>query len=291
MNRHFRFASIIALLAMTSLALSCQTQPQVVPTIEPTPTDEVLIVIVTATSQPTLAAENTLEPTITPLATFTPVSANAPGTNTPAPTARATATRTVRATATDTLRPTATPRVSATLRPRTPTPTRAATVAATSRATVPPASEEASPTPKSQGTNLKYPDAPVALRPSREFRDAVNYPNAIEFVFQAVGPLEGNECYRVRASVVDPKVSAPPSNADTFVDHCGDRSAPGKPLKISVLSKGPLNYGDLLSRAGGPGSTDLLTVTWSVQVVRVQEGGAVTPLSPRSSTLDFDFRP
>lgn len=68
-HKHWHGALLFGLLSMIVL-LGCQQRPAV-PTLAVEPTEPVVVVVVTATSQPTLAPTNTVEATITPMPTLT----------------------------------------------------------------------------------------------------------------------------------------------------------------------------------------------------------------------------
>lgn len=62
---------LVGLLSVVAL-FGCQQRPTAVPTLAIAPTEPVVLVVVTATSQPTLAPTSTTEATITPIPTLTP---------------------------------------------------------------------------------------------------------------------------------------------------------------------------------------------------------------------------
>ena len=152
----------IATLCLTVL-LGCQQRP-VVPTVAPLPTDPVVVIVVTATSQPTLMPTNTVEATITPIPTLTPVVTE-------------TITATVRATsAAQATRP------PATIASQPPTP----------RATddAPPATAAPSNFP-----------APAVFSPEdKAFRDG----DTLKFEFASVGALAPDQCYRFDMTLGNP---------------------------------------------------------------------------------------
>lgn len=271
----------IVLFLGVTLLLGCISRPAV-PTIPPQPTDSVVIVVVTATSQPTLEATDTPEPSITPIPTLTPIQS-------------ATLTRTIQ---------TATP---------LPPPTRAATTVRTTAATAVPATAAPAITPTSraliggattvpatpQTTGVKY-AAPVALRPSKDQRDRVNSGSDIEFRFESVGPLGSDECYLVHIDMINPNATSGGIAGDDFVSPdvslCGDQSGQGAPLKLTIFRptfRNRPNYGSIVA-VETIAPTDVLTVRWYIRVVKYDASQAdpvhnTTPLSPKSPTLEFDM--
>jgi hypothetical protein len=261
MTRPFIVALSLGLTAVLLFANGCAKQPQATP--EATPTENVVVVVVTATTQATFAATETGEPTITPLATFTPLGLNSP---------------------------TATTRASATVAP-------AKTAANTPRAarTNSPVVTNAAPT--AAPFQNKY-TAPAALSPTEgdSFRDGSD----IQFYFAAVGPLGANECYLLHVDMINPNATSGGVAGDEFLDsaHCGDQSPSGTRLKYVVFrskyTNAP-NYGTIESQSARAAPTDLLKVRWYVRVV--QNSGSegvhhnVSFLSPASAILECDFFP
>ncbi len=265
MNRHFVVALSVGLTVESLFAIGCAKQPQA--TTEPTPTENVVVVVLTATTQPTLAPAptETGEPTITPLATFTPLGLNSP---------------------------TATPRPTATAAPAKTSATANTPRAVKSATTAPPAAR-----PTAIASQNKFP-APTAISPTEgdSFRDGSD----IQFYFGAVGPLGPNECYLFYVEMMNPNATSGGIAGDEFLDnaHCGDQSVPGARLKYvlfrSKYTNAP-NYGTIEAQAVAAAQTDLLKVRWFVRVV--QNSGSdgvhhnVTFLSPPSATLECDFYP
>lgn len=267
MNRHFVVALSLGLAVVSLMAMGCARQPQTTP--EATPTENVVVVVITATTQPTFAPTptETGEPTITPLATFTPLGLNSP---------------------------TATPRATATRTPARPPATESTPRASKSATAAPPAAR-----PTALPQQNKYP-APAALSPTEgdSFRDGSD----IQFYFGSNGPLAPNECYLLHVEMVNPNATSGGIAGDDFFDgaHCGDQSAPGTRLKYvlfrSKFSNAP-NYGTIEAQSLAAGQTDLLKVRWYVRIV--QDNGLssdgvhhnTAPLSPPSATLECDFHP
>ncbi len=294
MSIRWTVALPLSVLATATMAFGCASQSPAVPTPEETPTEVVVVIVVTATAQPTLALENTVEATITPLATLTPVRVSTPSSTAAVTQAVPTPTRP---------RATATARATATLRERTPTATRSATKpSASGGATLVAVANTTTPNPRATRLNaLKYP-APVLLRPNRQNNDVRRNGEDIEFTFEAVGPLGGDECYLLHVEFINPKVNPAQGVSDEFLDRarCGDRSTPGKVLKFTVFRPprgAGVNYGGILSAALAPALTESLRVSWFVQVVQDRGVAAdgvhhnVARLSPQAAVFDFDFVP
>ncbi len=280
MGRCSALGSIAAFWVVALITLGCQQKPPAAPVTVITPTEGPVVVIVTATSQPTLAATDTAEPTsaeptITLLATLTPISNLGTPTVTPKPTQKAT-----------------------TVPPKAPTksantqPTQGATKA------TPAPSPSPVPTTVPQPTQaaLAYP-APEMIGPSgASFREG----NDVQVYYRSVGTLASNQCYWVRLELDNPLSKQP--SADNFLDtsHCGDASAAGSQLTFTVyrskFTTNP-NYGDVLRRALEPGRPDSLVMYLSVVVVQNNGKSAdgvhynVTPLSPASAPLQNIFYP
>ncbi len=176
-----------------------------------------------------------------------------------------------------------------------PTAAPAATKAgptATRRPTTP-----AAPVPAATNTVVvanKY-GAPVPIRPiydqSRGQTDERHYPaDTLQFVWQSVGSLQGNECYQIRVDMV-------PGQGDTFLqcDQSATQVGVGSPASFTLNKPnqaGP-NYSALLPLSAGE-----CNVNWNVQVVRDNGKGtgasdpsgqrhSTTPLSPKSPTVSF----
>ncbi len=163
-NRGHWLGLVLMTLALAFGVLGCQQRPAPVPTVALSPTEPVVVVVVTATTQPTLAPTNTVEPTITPLPTFTPE-------------VTATVTATLQAQATIT--PTQAAAVEPTQAPAQNQPTTAATEAP------PPANFS----------------APRGVSPEGiAFRDG----DTVKLVFASVGPLTRDQCYRFDITLGNP---------------------------------------------------------------------------------------
>jgi hypothetical protein len=260
MNKRFSLALVLIGLGAAVLAAGCQSHSQ--PTLEPTPTANVVIEIVTATSQPTIEATAVNEPTITPLATFTPLGTLAP-TETP-------------------VTPSPTRKV-ATVAPSTPKPVRTNTLVVAASPTAAPSIN-------------KYP-APTALSPGPG--DSNHDGADIQFYFASVGPLGSNECYLIHAQMTNPTAPSGGVGYNEYLDsdHCGDQSRVGAQLKYVLyrptFHNAP-NYGTMETQANVP-PVDLLKLTWYVRVVRIPGSDGihhdVTFISPPSATLESDFLP
>ncbi len=265
MSKHFSLTLLVIGLGVALFAAGCQSQTPPKPAA--TPTDNVVVVVVTATTQPTIAATEVSEPTITPLATFTPIGTLV---------------------ATATTAPTDTPtRKAVTVVPSTPRPVRTntpATVGAVASPTTAPSQID------------KYP-APTAISPTTG--DSNTDHGDIQFYFAGVGPLGANECYLLYVQMVNPNAGPAGVAGDFFLDknHCGDQSPVSTRLKFVLLRPkfGSPSYGSIESIAQNAAPTDLLKVQWYVRVV--QNNGPspdgvhynTTPLSPNSATLESNF--
>lgn len=254
MSKRSISALLLVGLSMALLAAGC-TSGKGSPTPAPTETESILFVVVTTTSQPTIEATQILEPTITPLATFTPV-----GLDSPTPTAQVTVTPAARKT-TEAITPAAiTPKPAATAKPA---------------ATNPPPP----PVPSQYS-------APEIIGPAQGtlFNDG----NAIPLQFRAVGPLPSDVCYEVYVQFINP--NATPGNVGNLWSfNCGDQNASGAKLTLSVTKfRGDtFNYIALRDTAEGLAPTDYLTVMWTVTVGK-RDG---TLLSPISNGFPLQFQP
>lgn len=145
---------VLGVVSLVAL-FGCQQRPEV-PTIAPEPTEPVIVIVVTATSQPTLAPTNTVEPSITPIAVLT-----------------------VDATETVTTTVSATTVAQATRPPVTvaPPPTAQEPTAAAPEATVAPSN---------------FPAPSIFAPEGKSFRDG----DTVKFEFASVGPLAPDQCYR-----------------------------------------------------------------------------------------------
>jgi hypothetical protein len=135
--------------------------------------------------------------------------------------------------------------------------------AATKKPAAPAATATPSPIPMKFG-------APVLNTPlwNDNQKDEVKFPGgAIIFNWQAVGGLNGDECYLVQ--VMTEAVNPGPgvgTRSDYWVTSCGDQTAPGSPIKFTLESPnrvGPApNYSSILLNTGQ------MWANWSVSVVK-----------------------
>ncbi len=238
--------------------LGCQQRPAV-PTVPIEPTEPVLVVVVTATRQPTLAPTPPPEPTITPLPTFTPI---------------------VTATTTPTLQAQVT---------RAPTRTAQPTASA-AQATATLTGAGAQPT----GAPASF-AAPQALEPQGLF---VRPGDSITIKFTSVGPLAADQCYRIRMFLSMPGDPSGVDDYWVPRDLCGNQSNAGDVLTF-LLKPGRFrdepNYGTLLNVAESiiP-PTPQFDMRWFVDVVRlVDTSDAIHPTveasSPPSASLPNSF--
>lgn len=260
MNRiHWLGFLLIGIVCITAL-WGCQPRPAV-PTTAPEPTEPVVVIVVTATSQPTLAPTQTSEATITPIPTLTTE---------------------VTTTITSTLRAT----VRATGAAVKPTSAKATTVAqqptASAQATEPPTS----PVP----SNFT---APMGFAPEdKAFRDG----DAVKFEFSSVGPLAQDQCYRFDMTLGNP--TGPGGVGDYWIALCGNQSNSGDRLAFNLKPgrfRDEPNYGTLLVSADSViPPTPQYTMQWFVSVVRVLDASdpvhpKVEALSPTSAPLQNSF--
>lgn len=211
-----------------AVLLGCQSRP-VVPTVAPEPTEEVIVIVVTATSQPTLAPTNTVAPTITPLPTLTPI-------------------------ITETITATIQARVGPT-RPSTPVPTSAPP-------TLPIPTAQITAVPP---TPLTLFPAPVAIAPEgKKFRDG----DTVTLEFQSVGPLAGDQCYKFDMTLINPGNGEAGDNWVGLCGNqtaAGSRLIfkilPGR-------FRNDPNYGTVLAIAESLGPAEELEMRWTVTVVR-----------------------
>lgn len=275
MIRPLTISTFAVLTLGLTLLLGCAQQTKPTPTLVPEPTDNVVVVVVTATSQPTIATTptSTVEPTITPLATLTPIG-GAPLT----PTVKATAAPTKVATKV------------ATKAVAVAAPTVKATEAVTG--TTPSAGAPTAGAPIGQPA-VTF-GAPILIGPEgKTFHDG----DSIKFQFQSSGSLQGDQCYKVDVIIDNPGHG---QAGDNWVVHCGDQTAPTAPVSF-ILQNGKFqnapNYGTILPVASGLGQTDNLILRWFVTVVKNngQSPDGVhfntTPLSPPSQTMESNFIP
>lgn len=232
-HSHWLGILCIGILCATAL-FGCQQRP-VVPTIAPEPTEPVIVVVVTATSQPTLQPTSTTEPTITPIPTL-------PGVITGTLTATLQATSVAQAT-----------RAPATAAPR-------------------PTQEQVQPTAAAvQPTNApsNFP-APVVFAPEdKAFRDG----DTLKFEFASVGKLAPEQCYRFDMTLGNP--TGPGGAGDYWVGYCGDQSNAGDRLIFNIKPgrfRDEPNYGTLLVSADAiVPPTPQYVMRWFVSVVRVTD--------------------
>lgn len=259
MNRT-RLVSFIILACLGIISLGCQQRPAV-PTVPLEPTESVIVVVVTATSQPTLAPSSTPEATITPLPTFTPVQLT-------------TITATVHAI---TVAPTARP---------------PATVG--TQATQEPTQEPATTTPQATALPSSF-SAPMVFSPvDKAFRNG----DTVKVEFGSVGPLAPDQCYRIEMTLGNP--TGPGGVGDYWVptNLCGDQSSAGSRL-IFELKPGRFrdepNYGALLVSADEiVPPTPQYVMQLIVSVVRLVDTADpihpnVEALSPASAGLQNSF--
>ncbi len=248
---HWLFLSVLGLVAL----LGCQQRPAV-PTIAPEPTEPVVVVVVTATSQPTLAPTKTLEATITPIPTLTPVLTE-------------TVTATVRAT-----------NVAQATRP----PARTSAV----QPTQPPT--EAAPPTTAAPTNFV---APMVFAPEgKAFRDG----DTLKFEFSSVGALAPEQCYRVDMTLGNPNGSGGVGDYWVGLcgnqSNAGDRlTFDVKPGRF----RDQANYGTLLVSADSViPPTPEYVMRWFVTIVHVTNASdpihpTTEGLSPASASLENSF--
>lgn len=260
MNRTQKFAAFaVGLLCLGGL-FGCDQRPAV-PTIAPEPTQPVVVIVVTATSQPTLAPTSTPEATITPIPTLTPVASQV-----------VTVTATIPATIA--VPATQAPPTAAAVQPTVEQPTAEAPAATAAPASFP---------------------APQAIAPIDLF---IAPGPAVLLQFTSVGPLAADQCYRFRMSLSYP--GDPNSVDDYWVPQqlCGNQSNPGDVLTFELKSarfRDEPNYGGLLEVAETiiPPSPQY-DMRWNVDVVRMVDATdpihpTVEALSPASASLSNTF--
>lgn len=258
MNKMRAHWSGIFILGMLGLGmLGCQQRPAV-PTVAIEPTEPVILIVVTATSQPTLAPTKTAEPTITPMPTLT---AQTP----------------ITITATPETQPT-----------RAPTKlTIAPTVEQSGVETAVPTAAPTEPA----GANAF--SAPQAISPEGTgFRDG----DTLKFTFTSVGPLAADQCYRVEMTLGNP--TGPGGVGDYWVGLCGDQAAAGSALRFDVKParfRNEPNYGTLLVSADSViPPTPEYVMNWSVSVVKMLDDAdpvhpQVQAISAASAALQNTF--
>lgn len=262
--------SAIAILMAVLVLLGCQNRPAV-PTVPPEPTDSVIVVVVTATSQPTLATTDTppAQPSITPIPTLTPI-----GTAATVTTTIPTATRLAQASAT---RPPATVAGA---------PTQSA------GATTVPTAAQATVAPTTAGA-ANFP-APVVFLPEngKAFRDG----DTITFALASIGKLAADECYRFSITLAHP--AGAPAVSDSWVGLCGDQGNPGDRLSFQIKParfSGEANYGSFLTRANSEiPPAPQFDMRCSVAVVKILNASdpihpKVQAISPESAAVQNTF--
>lgn len=259
MNRTHGFGIlIIGFLCVVGL-IGCDQRPAV-PTIAPEPTQPVVVIVVTATSQPTLAPTKTTEPTITPIPTLTPI-----------------ATRAVTATVTTTAvaQSTRPPSTTAAVQPTAEQPT----------ASIPPATIAPSSFP-----------APVLTAPQgKDFREG----DTLKYEFTSVGPLAPDQCYRLDLTLGNPTGPGGVGDWWVVLcgDQSAAGTPLVFDLKPGRFRDEP-NYGSLLISADDPANippTPRYTMRAFMSVVRVIDSTSdpihptVEALSPNSAALESAF--
>jgi hypothetical protein len=259
MKRSWLSGLFILSLAGAVLLIGCDQRP-VVPTVAVEPTQPVIVVVVTATSQPTLAPSSTPEPTITPIPTLTPAAPITVTATIAAPTASIA---------------TAPPVTAVSVQP---------TVAQV-------ATTEAAPT---TGAPASF-AAPNAIGPVDLF---IRPGDVVKFTYTAAGPLAADQCYRFIMYLAFPGDTN--SVNDYWVPQvlCGNQANAGDvityDLKPARFRDEP-NYGGLIeiAEAGIPPSPQY-DMWWTVDVVRLIDSGDpihpnVEAISPASAPLRNTF--
>ncbi len=296
MNQKLLFL-VACLASLSLLTLGCATQPRVTTPPQDTPTESVIVIVVTATPPPSIPATQTPtesgEPTITPIATLTPIGG---GGEEPARTDTPQATTVVLSVPTAIVI-----RATATLNPKA-TATRVASATATRTTAAPPPTTSLPPPPAISSQN-KYP-APEAIFPqAQSFNDGQD----LKFQFRPVGPFATNECYLVHVDMVNQNLASNNVRGDDFLEpntsHCGDQSNAGTTLSFVVFrskfTSSP-NYGTIRDQALALTPNDpprTLGLNWYVRVV--QNNGPsgdgvhykIVGLSPASAVLSNTFIP
>lgn len=259
MNRYhwlgFIAPGILCLVAL----LGCNQRPAV-PTVPLEPTEPVIVIVVTATSQPTLAPSSTPEATITALPTFTPVVLTT---------------------------------VSATARPVTVAPATRPPRTAAVQPTQKPTQEPTSSAPQPTAPPSNFPAPAVFAPEGKNFHEG----ETVKFEFASVGPLASNQCYRFDMYLINPGVG---QVGDWWVGLCGDQSNLGDRLTFQIFNRRQFaapNYGSLLDTAESTISVaERYEMRWTVTVVQlVKENPAdatkpeVAPLGPPNSALQNTF--
>lgn len=262
MNRSHWFGLFVLLVSVVALP-GCQQRPAV-PTIAFEPTDPVVVIVVTATSQPTIMPTVTSvasAATITPIQVLTSVITVTATTTTTTTTAPTRAPQATRPPATVGVQDQPTPEPTAEVPPTVPVPTNFA--------------------------------APAAFLPEgTSFRDG----DTVKFEFASVGPLAADQCYRVDMTLGNP--TGPGGVGDYWVGLCGNQSNAGDRLIFQVKPgrfRDEANYGTLLISADEViPPTPEYVMRWFVTVVQMTDATdpihpTVQPLSPASISLQNTF--
>lgn len=259
MKRSHRIGLLLGAVVSALVLAGCQDRPAV-PTVAVEPTEPVILVVVTATSQPTLAVTNTPEATITPLPSFTPIT-----TATVTPTVAATATR---------------------LPTQPPPPTSAAAVVT------------AEPTAEAAATTAPAPAAfaaPQGIAPEGIF---IAPHDTVKFKFTSVGPLASDQCYRFRMILTAPGEANGVDDYWVPQALCGNQANVGDALTFELKTarfRDEPNFGTLLSAAEAQiPPTPQFDMRWMVDVVRIVNASdpihpQVEALSPASAALQNSF--
>jgi hypothetical protein len=259
MSRSWLPGFIILTLLSALLLIGCDQRP-VVPTVAIEPTLPVVVVVVTATSQPTLAPTNTPEPTITPIPTFTP--------QTPI-----TVTATI-----------AVPTVSlATAPPVTPVSVQPTVTQV--------ATPDVAPTTASPVTFT----APSVIGPHDIF---IRPGDVVKLTFTSIGPLAADQCYRFTMNLAFPGDTNSVNDYWVPPSLCGNQANPGDVMTFELKParfRDEPNYGGLIEVAESviPPSPQY-DMWWTVDVVRLvdatdQVHPTVEAISPSSAQLRNTF--
>ena len=244
----------LILVLVGALAGACSSQPNQTATPFATQTESVQVFVVTATTQPTMEATQNLEPTITPLATFTPI----PGLNSPVAPKTA-------------VRPAATPAIQETAPVQTLVP-----------ATNPP------PTlPPATVPSLYTFPAPVVIGPQAGTLQKNG--QAIPLQFESIGPLPANTCYLVFVEFANPNANMA-ARGTWLKFSCGDQSKAGSKLTITLtrFPADPYTYATIRDQAIAlsPAEPQIMPLRWSVAIA-LENGARV---SPAASGPDLQFQ-
>lgn len=249
---------ILGFLCVVGL-IGCDQRPAV-PTIAPEPTQPVVVIVVTATSQPTLVPTKTTEPTITPIPTLTPI-VSLPVTAT--------------VTATPAAFPTRPPATAAPVQPTAEQPTASA--------------------PSATAAPSSFP-APVLVAPvGKDFREG----DTLKYEFTSVGPLASDQCYRLDMTLGNPTGPGGVGDWWVVLcgDQSAAGTPLAFDLKPGRFRDEP-NYGSLLLSADDPANmppTPRYVMRVFMSVVRIIDGTTdpihptVEALSPNSAGLESAF--